>query len=58
MTDLLVLGGFAWKLSLTLVVFAEKVLPFGVRISAAVGVALIGLGLLFASGTLQLPERV
>ena len=48
----------AWMLSLTLVVFAEKVFPYGVRISAAVGVALIAIGLLIASGALQLPWRV
>jgi predicted metal-binding membrane protein len=48
---------FAWMLSLTLVVFAEKVIPFGVRISAVVGVGLIALGLLIASGALQLPWR-
>jgi hypothetical protein len=47
----------AWMLSLTLVVFAEKVLPYGVRISAAVGAALIVIGLLVASGALQLPWR-
>jgi predicted metal-binding membrane protein len=47
----------AWMLSLTLVVFAEKVLPYGVRISAAVGVALIAIGLPIASGALQLPWR-
>ena len=47
----------AWMLSLTLVVFAEKVFPYGVRISAAVGVALIAIGLLIASGALQLPWR-
>jgi predicted metal-binding membrane protein len=47
----------AWMLSLTLVVFAEKVLPYGVRISAAVGVALVAIGLLIASGALQLPSR-
>jgi predicted metal-binding membrane protein len=47
----------AWMLSLTLVVFAEKVFPYGVRISAAVGVALIVIGLLVASGALQLPWR-
>jgi predicted metal-binding membrane protein len=47
----------AWMLSLTVVVFAEKVFPYGRRISTAVGVALIGLGLLFASGALQLPGR-
>src|SRR4029077_5619004 len=45
----------AWMLSLTLVVFAEKVFPYGVRISAALGVALIAVGLLIASGALQLP---
>jgi predicted metal-binding membrane protein len=47
----------AWMLSLTLVVFAEKVFPYGVRISGAVGVALIAIGLLIASGALQLPWR-
>ena len=47
----------AWMLSLTLVVFAEKVFPYGVRISAAVGAALIAIGLLIASGALQLPWR-
>ena len=47
----------AWMLSLTLVVFAEKVFPYGVRISAAVGVALVAIGLLIASGALQLPWR-
>ena len=47
----------AWMLSLTLVVFAEKVFPYGVRISAAVGVALIAIGLLVASGALHLPWR-
>ena len=47
----------AWMLSLTLLVFAEKVFPYGVRISAAVGVALIAIGLLIASGALQLPWR-
>lgn len=45
----------AWMLSLTLLVFAEKVFPYGVRISAAVGLALIAIGLLIASGALQLP---
>jgi predicted metal-binding membrane protein len=47
----------AWMLSLTLMVFAEKVFPHGARISAAVGLGLIALGLLIASGTLQLPCR-
>jgi predicted metal-binding membrane protein len=48
----------AWMLSLTLVVFVEKVFPFGVRISAAVGLGLVALGLLVASGSLPLPARV
>jgi predicted metal-binding membrane protein len=47
----------AWMVSLTLVVFAEKVFPFGVRISAAVGLALVALGLLIAAGALQLPSH-
>jgi predicted metal-binding membrane protein len=42
-------------LLLALVIFAEKVLPNGPRTSAAVGVGLIALGLLVASGAVQLP---
>jgi predicted metal-binding membrane protein len=42
-------------LLLTLVMFAEKVLPHGLRTSAAVAVGLIALGLLVASGAVQLP---
>ena len=42
-------------LLLTLVIFAEKVLPHGFRTSAAVAVVLIALGLLVASGAVQLP---
>ena len=42
-------------LSLTLVVFAEKVLPHGLRISTAVGLGVIAIGVLVASGVLQLP---
>jgi predicted metal-binding membrane protein len=41
-----------WMLLLALVVFAEKVLPHGRRTAAAVGVALIALGLLVADGAL------
>jgi predicted metal-binding membrane protein len=48
----------AWMLSLTLVVFAEKVFPYGRRISAAVGAALIAFGLLIAGGAVQLLSRV
>ena len=36
----------AWMLLLTLVIFAEKVLPHGERTSAAVGLGLIALGLI------------
>jgi predicted metal-binding membrane protein len=42
-------------LLLALVIFVEKVLPNGPRISAAVAVGLIALGLLVASGAVQLP---
>jgi predicted metal-binding membrane protein len=48
---LLVVAGMmsiAWMLLLTLVVFVEKVFPHGQRISAAVGVTLILLGLALA----------
>ena len=38
----------AWMLLLTLVVFVEKVFPHGQRVSAAVGVVLILLGLVVA----------
>jgi len=47
----------AWMLSLTLVVFVEKIFPYWARMSAAVWVVLIALGLLIASGALQLPSR-
>ncbi|MGH6886994.1 MAG: DUF2182 domain-containing protein, partial [Geminicoccales bacterium] len=40
----------AWMLLLTLVVFVEKVLPQGRSASAVIGVALIVLGLVVASG--------
>ena len=35
----------AWMLLLTLLVFVEKLFPQGERISAAIGVAFVGLGL-------------
>ncbi|MGH6866551.1 MAG: DUF2182 domain-containing protein [Methyloceanibacter sp.] len=41
----------AWMLLLTLFVFAEKVFPHGQRISAAIGIALVVLGILISSGT-------
>ena len=42
-------------LLLALVIFAENVLPHGPRTSATVAVVLIALGLLVASGAVQLP---
>jgi predicted metal-binding membrane protein len=45
----------AWMLLLTLVVFAEKVLPGGQRTSQGVGVALLLLGVVVASGVLRFP---
>jgi predicted metal-binding membrane protein len=47
----------AWMLLLTLVVFAEKVVPHGPRTSAVVGVGLVAVGLLVASDAVQLPWR-
>src|SRR5262249_29712667 len=44
----------AWMVVMTLVVFAEKVLPHGPSISIAVAVGLVALGLLVGSGTVQL----
>ena len=44
----------AWMLVMTLVVFAEKVLPQGQGISIAVAVGLIVLGLLVGTGAVQL----
>ena len=45
----------AWMLLLTLVVFAEKVLPSGRRVETATGVALIALGIVVASGAVTMP---
>jgi predicted metal-binding membrane protein len=45
----------ALMLLLALVIFAENVLPHGPRTSATVAVVLIALGLLAASGAVQLP---
>jgi len=44
----------AWMLAMTLVVFAEKALPHGTHISAAVALGLIALGLLVGIGAVQL----
>ncbi len=48
----------AWMLSLTLVIFAEKVIPRGTRTSVAVGLGLIALGLLVAAGALPAASLV
>ena len=45
----------AWMLLLTLVVFAEKVLPVGRRTARVVGVAFLLLGVLVASGAVGMP---
>jgi predicted metal-binding membrane protein len=45
----------AWMLLLTLLVFVEKVLPQGRRAAPAIGVALIALGLMVASGAVPMP---
>jgi len=44
----------AWMVVVTLMVFAEKVMPYGPRISVAVAVGLIALGLLVGTGAVQL----
>jgi predicted metal-binding membrane protein len=48
----------AWMLLLTLVVFAEKVLPWGRHIAYGVGVAFLVLGILVANGGVALPGMV
>jgi predicted metal-binding membrane protein len=45
----------AWMLALTLIVFAEKILPIGRRTSQVVGVAFLVLGIVVASGAADLP---
>jgi predicted metal-binding membrane protein len=45
----------AWMLLLTLIIFAEKVLPGGQRTSQVVGGALLLLGAVVATGVLRLP---
>ena len=45
----------AWMLLLTLVVFAEKVLPLGRRTAHVVGIAFLVLGVMVASGAANLP---
>ena len=48
----------AWMLLLTLVVFVEKVLPQGRRAGAAIGVALVLLGIVVAIGAVPMPWLV
>jgi predicted metal-binding membrane protein len=48
----------AWMLLLTLVVFAEKVLPYGRRAAYGVGVAFLVLGILVAAGRVTMPGMV
>ena len=45
----------AWMLLLTLIVFADKVLPIGRRTAFAVGVAFLALGTLVAAGATNMP---
>jgi predicted metal-binding membrane protein len=45
----------AWMLLLTLIVFAEKVLPGGQRASQVVGIALVTLGIGVGSGVVAMP---
>ncbi len=48
----------AWMLLLTLIIFAEKVLPLGRRAPAVVGMAFLVLGVLVAAGATDLPWAV
>jgi predicted metal-binding membrane protein len=45
----------AWMLLLTLVVFAEKVVPAGPRVAQATGIAFLVLGVIVAAGAVALP---
>jgi predicted metal-binding membrane protein len=47
-----------WMLLLTLVVFVEKVMPLGQRISAGIGIGLAALGVLIASGAAWMPWAI
>jgi predicted metal-binding membrane protein len=48
----------AWMLLLTLVIFAEKMLPGGRRVSIVTGGTLLMMGILVASNTIGMPWRV
>lgn len=45
----------AWMLLLTLVVFVEKLLPRGRRFEGALGIALVGLGIVVSLGAIEMP---
>lgn len=47
----------AWMLLLTLVVFVEKLLPRGSRFEGALGIALVGLGIVVSLGATEMPWR-
>jgi predicted metal-binding membrane protein len=49
------LMSLAWMLLLTLAVFVEKVLPQGQRISTAIGVAFVAMGLAISTGAVPMP---
>lgn len=49
------LMSLAWMALLTLVIFAEKVIPHGQCTAAAVGIALVALGILVAAGSTAMP---
>ena len=44
-----------WMLLLTLVVFVEKVFPFGRRVASMTGATLLGMGILVAAGVIEMP---
>ncbi|WP_054311248.1 DUF2182 domain-containing protein [Mesorhizobium sp. 1M-11] len=45
----------AWMLLLTLVVFVEKLLPHGRWFESALGIALVGLGIIVSLGAIEMP---
>lgn len=49
------LMSLAWMTLLTLVIFAEKVIPHGQRTAVALGIALMVLGVLVATGSMAMP---
>jgi predicted metal-binding membrane protein len=45
----------AWMLLLTVVVFMEKVLPYGQYVASLIGLGLVALGLGVGSGAVPMP---